>query len=170
MSHESNIISPSTTWIEAINARRSKLTPAQQAIIQQHASAEECVAYIRGLQAKPKRTDKLLRALLPIIEPLKRFENVIDVVVQTSAGIGSPIWAPLRLAVTVRQMIPPHCIGWSLTIVRSYMIIRILWTSYSGSSSKLRLRLTVTRVMKDFSRLINMFKNPFADCTSTCLI
>jgi hypothetical protein len=45
---------------------------------------------------------QVLGALKPVLEPLKRFERVIDVVAQTNGGIASPIWGPLKLAVTVK--------------------------------------------------------------------
>lgn len=41
---------------------------------------------------------KVLEVIRPVIEPLKRFENVIDVVVQTNGAMGSPIWGPVKLA------------------------------------------------------------------------
>lgn len=44
---------------------------------------------------------QVLEVMKPVLEPLKRFESVIDVVVQTNGGIGSPIWGPLRLAIMV---------------------------------------------------------------------
>jgi hypothetical protein len=44
---------------------------------------------------------RVLSAMRPILEPLKRFENVIDALVQTNSAISSPIWGPLRFAITV---------------------------------------------------------------------
>jgi hypothetical protein len=38
-----------------------------------------------------------------MLEPLQRFENVLDVVVQTNGAMGSPIWGPLKFAIQVRM-------------------------------------------------------------------
>ena len=52
---------------------------------------------------------KILEVMKPILQPLKRFESVIDVIVQTNGGMGSPIWGPLKLAITVRLLYNPNC-------------------------------------------------------------
>jgi hypothetical protein len=44
---------------------------------------------------------RVLEAMKPVLEPLKRFESVIDVVVQANGAMGSPIWGPLRFAIMV---------------------------------------------------------------------
>lgn len=44
---------------------------------------------------------KVLEALRPLIEPLKRFEGAVDVLVQTNGTCCSPIWGPIRIVVTL---------------------------------------------------------------------
>jgi hypothetical protein len=36
-----------------------------------------------------------------VIGHLKRLEGTLDVIVEVNAGIASPIWGPLRMAITV---------------------------------------------------------------------
>ena len=43
---------------------------------------------------------RVLEIMRPILEPLKRFERVLDVVTQVH-GIGSAIWGPVKLAMIV---------------------------------------------------------------------
>ena len=42
-----------------------------------------------------------MELLKPLIDPLKRFEGAIDIVMQTHGGIARPIWGPLRMAITM---------------------------------------------------------------------
>lgn len=42
-----------------------------------------------------------MELMRPLIDPLKRFEGAIDVLIQTHGGVASPIWGPLRMAVTL---------------------------------------------------------------------
>lgn len=56
---------------------------------------------LESKSSRKKGFTRLLQVFKPFIDPLKRFEGAIDVVIQTNAGIGSPIWGPLRLAITV---------------------------------------------------------------------
>ena len=56
---------------------------------------------IKRAQGRKKGFDRLMLTLRPLIEPLKRFESAIDVMVQTNSGIASPIWGPLRIVITL---------------------------------------------------------------------
>lgn len=42
-----------------------------------------------------------MELMRPLIDPLKRFEGAIDVLVQTHGGVASPIWGPIRMAITL---------------------------------------------------------------------
>ncbi|MCJ1405626.1 hypothetical protein MMC11_008854, partial [Xylographa trunciseda] len=44
---------------------------------------------------------RVLEALRPILEPLKRFEGAIDVLVQTNGVFCSPVWGPIRMVITM---------------------------------------------------------------------
>ncbi|KAF7122048.1 hypothetical protein CNMCM5793_000003 [Aspergillus hiratsukae] len=44
---------------------------------------------------------RIAKFLEPVIDPLKRLEGTLDVIVQVNAGIASPIWGPLRMAITI---------------------------------------------------------------------
>ncbi|KAI9794412.1 MAG: hypothetical protein M1816_005482 [Peltula sp. TS41687] len=91
----------SETWNEAVNKYKKRLTTKQCAEFERPASAAECLNLLQNVQFHPRKLTKTLNILQPVVEPLKRFEGVVDVLVQTSSGIASPIWGPLRLAITV---------------------------------------------------------------------
>jgi hypothetical protein len=50
---------------------------------------------------KNRRTTRLLEQLQRNTLWLQNFSGVVDVVVQTQAGIGCPLWAPLKLVLLV---------------------------------------------------------------------
>lgn len=52
-------------------------------------------------QGQKKGFSRLLELLRPWIDPLKRCEAAIDVIMQTHGGLASPIWGPLRRAITM---------------------------------------------------------------------
>ncbi len=56
---------------------------------------------ISHAQSRKKGFDRLMLTLRPLIEPLKKFEGAIDVMVQTNSGIASPVWGPLRIVITL---------------------------------------------------------------------
>lgn len=94
--------SPSKTvaWKYAIDRYLSRLSDAQRKTFSTHATPEECLDLIRQAQGR-KKYDRFIVALRPLIEPLKRFEGSIDVLVQAQSGMASPIWGPIRMVVTV---------------------------------------------------------------------
>ncbi len=57
------------------------------------------------IQAQGRKSGftRLLRLIRPLIDPLQRFEGAIDVLMQTHGAVASPIWGPLRMAITVRE-------------------------------------------------------------------
>jgi len=90
-------------WQIAIHTHLASLSDAQRANFQAIASPEDCLQLITNSR-RVRGSSKLLNLLRPVIEPLKRFEHVVDVLVQTNAGIGSPIWGPLKLAIMVFRL------------------------------------------------------------------
>jgi len=89
-------------WEAAIQTHLASLTPAQRKEFQSPASAEACLCAIENSK-RNRRLTRILERMRPVIQPLNRFEGVIDVLVQTNGGIGSPIWGPLKFAATVRR-------------------------------------------------------------------
>ena len=72
----------------------ASLPPLQQQSLKATTNAGACLDIIRG---RRKGYDRLLLALQGLIDPIKRFEHVINIIVQVNSGIASPIWGPLRL-------------------------------------------------------------------------
>ena len=90
-------------WQIAVETYLASLTALQKAAFVSPASADDCMKLI----AKSHRVrgfSRVLNVMRPIIDPLRRFEAVIDVLVQTNGGLCSPIWGPLRFAITVWPM------------------------------------------------------------------
>lgn len=77
------------------------LDPLKQQKFQAPTTVDECLEAIVLNGQKRRSFTRILEFLRPLIDPLKRFESAIDVVVQVNAGIVSPIWGPLRVALTV---------------------------------------------------------------------
>lgn len=91
-------------WQIAVETHLASLSASQKAAFVAPANAEDCMKLI----AKSHRVrgfSRILSVMRPIIDPLRRFEAVIDVLVQTNGGLCSPIWGPLRFAITVWPMI-----------------------------------------------------------------
>jgi hypothetical protein len=56
--------------------------------------------------AHDKKRPKVLKQFEKSSAWLRNFSDVVDVVVQTQAGIGCPVWAPIKLVLMVRLT---HC-------------------------------------------------------------
>ena len=89
----------SEAWQSAVQRYMSSLTPAQKGAFKVPADAGMCLDMIFQAQGRKKAFTQLLELIRPLIDPLKRFEGAIDVIVQTNGGIASPIWGPLRMAI-----------------------------------------------------------------------
>jgi len=90
----------SPAWQNAIQTHLASLTQVEKEAFKAPASPEDCMSIIAKSQRRLGFT-RVLEAMRPVLEPLRRFESVIDVVIQTNGGIGSPIWGPLKFAITV---------------------------------------------------------------------
>jgi hypothetical protein len=84
----------------AVRTHIASLSPAQRKGFEAPATPEDCINAIEKCKRRP-RVIRVLETFRPVLQPLKRFESVIDVLVQTNGGIGSPIWGPLKFAVMV---------------------------------------------------------------------
>ena len=76
----------------------TSIPPLQQQTLVAASNAGECLDIIRHARGRRKGYDRLLLALQGLIDPIKKFEDVVDVIVQVNASIASPIWGPLKLA------------------------------------------------------------------------
>ncbi|KAK2766023.1 hypothetical protein FQN54_007538 [Arachnomyces sp. PD_36] len=95
------VAGPSGAWERAVKDYIGSLPPAQQQAAKAPATVDECIQILITQSSRKKAFTRVLDAFRPIIDPLKRFEGAIDVLVQTSSGIASPIWGPVRMAITV---------------------------------------------------------------------
>ncbi|MCJ1251597.1 hypothetical protein MMC30_008832 [Trapelia coarctata] len=84
-------------WIVVLQQHLASLPPLQQQSLKATTNAGACLDIIRLARGRQKGYDRLLLALQGLIDPIKRFEGVIDVIVQVNSDIASPIWGPLRL-------------------------------------------------------------------------
>ena len=91
----------SEAWQSAIQRYMTSLTAAQKASFKVPENAETCLDMISQAQGRKKGFTRLMELLKPLIDPLKRFEAAIDVIMQTHGAIASPIWGPLRMAITM---------------------------------------------------------------------
>ena len=84
-------------WTVVLQRHLASLPPLQQQSLKATTNAGACLDIIRLARGRRKGYDRLLLALEGLINPIKRFEVVIDIIVQVNSGIASPIWGPLRL-------------------------------------------------------------------------
>ncbi|KAL9131318.1 MAG: hypothetical protein Q9175_006790 [Cornicularia normoerica] len=93
--------SSSDAWQLAVQQYLSSLPDAQKAAFKVPANAGMCLDMIIQAQGRKKGFTRLMELVKPLIDPLKRFEAAIDVIIQTHGAIASPIWGPLRMAITM---------------------------------------------------------------------
>lgn len=91
--------SPPDAWQYAIRKYIDTLSESQKATFIAPTSAESCLGVIYGSERR-RGVTRVLEIMRPILEPLKRFERVLDAVTQVH-GIGSAIWGPVKLAMIV---------------------------------------------------------------------
>lgn len=89
------------TWEEAVINHVNTLEPGKRREFQAPATVEACLQVLAINRTRKRTFTRISEFLQPAIEPLKRFEGALDVIVQVNAGIASPIWGPLRAALTV---------------------------------------------------------------------
>ncbi|KAH0558415.1 hypothetical protein GP486_004928 [Trichoglossum hirsutum] len=84
-------------WKRAIQSHLSRLDAQQRAGFEASVSAKDFADTFIAPSFGPK-SHKATRVLTGLVQPLNRFGGVIDVLTQTNSGIGSPVWAPLKMA------------------------------------------------------------------------
>jgi hypothetical protein len=89
------------SWEEAVTKYVRSLDPDKQREFQAPATVEACLQVLSTNGTRKRSFTRIAEFLGPVIDPLKRLEGTIDVIVQVNAGIASPIWGPLRMAITV---------------------------------------------------------------------
>ena len=90
-----------TAWQIGVDQYFSRLPPNLKQAVKAPASADDCLQLLYVAQAKNRKFDRIVAILQPLIEPLKRFESSVDVLVQTYSSIASPIWGPVKLLLTI---------------------------------------------------------------------
>ncbi|GIJ86865.1 hypothetical protein Asppvi_005763 [Aspergillus pseudoviridinutans] len=91
----------SDTWEVAVAKYVKSLHPDKQREFQAPATVEACLRDLSTNGARKRGFTRIAEFLGPVIDPLKRLEGTLDVIVQVNAGIASPIWGPLRMAITI---------------------------------------------------------------------
>lgn len=101
-------------WEYGVQKHLASLPVAARQAFMAPASVDECMEKIRLVRYRQRNGYfQLMETLRPIIEPLKRFEGVIDVLSQTNSGMLSPIWGPIKAVVTV---------NWYISILHSQFL------------------------------------------------
>ena len=91
-------------WQLAVERHLAALPESQKAGFTAPANPDACLNLIIQAQGRKKGFTRLMELMRPLIDPLKRFEGAIDVLIQTHGALLSPVWGPLRLAITVRLL------------------------------------------------------------------
>ncbi|KAI1383889.1 uncharacterized protein F4822DRAFT_438681 [Hypoxylon trugodes] len=91
----------SEAWQDAVRSFLSSLGPFERAAFLAPANPDDCMNVLLATQRRKSKLARILGLMKPAIDPLKRFESAIDVIVQVNAGIASPIWGPLKIVVTL---------------------------------------------------------------------
>jgi hypothetical protein len=90
-----------TAWQIGVDRFLSTLPPDIRLAFKAPVSADDCLQLLQAAQIRNRKFDRLISILQPLIEPLKRFESSVDVLVQTYSSIASPIWGPIKILVSI---------------------------------------------------------------------
>lgn len=88
-------------WHLAVEKHIKALPPEYRTAFRSPANAEDCLLLIQDASMRNRGFDKLAILLKPLIDPLKRFEESVDVLIQTYSSVASPVWGPLRAVITI---------------------------------------------------------------------
>ena len=91
----------SNAWQLGVQQYLNGLPESQKATFSAPADAETCANMIIKAEGRKRGFTRLMELIKSLLDPLKRFEGVIDVLIQTHGAVASPIWGPLRMAITV---------------------------------------------------------------------
>ena len=90
-----------SAWQIGVDRYLASLPPDVKQAFKAPASADDCLQLLYAARSRNRKFDRIVTILQPLIEPLKRFEASVDVLVQTYSSIASPIWGPLKILVTI---------------------------------------------------------------------
>lgn len=74
-----------------------RLDPNQQAIFKTNVDASEIVRVLQAIGESSGSISRLVVFSEKVVQPFWQFNNALDVIVQVNAGIGSPLWAPIKI-------------------------------------------------------------------------
>ena len=87
-------------WQLGVDRYIASLPPELKLAFQAPADSDDCLRMLQQCQSR-RNFDKLVTIFQPLILPLKRLEESIDVLVQTYSTVASPIWGPIRIIITI---------------------------------------------------------------------
>ena len=88
-------------WSLGVQRFIATLPPEHRATFKAPANSDECMQLIEKAQLRNRKFDRLARILQPLVDPLRRFEASIDILVQTNSTFASPVWGPLKAVLTI---------------------------------------------------------------------
>lgn len=78
-----------------------RLDPNQQDVFKSTVDASEIVRVLQGVRESHGSISRLVAFSEKVVQPFWQFNNALDVIVQVNAGIGSPLWAPIKIILQV---------------------------------------------------------------------
>ena len=94
-------VASDSNWHFAVTSHLNSLSVDQARDFKAPANLQECLDILARTSTRTSRFSNLLQLFRPALEPLQRFEGALDVIVQVNSGIASPIWGPLKAAISV---------------------------------------------------------------------
>jgi hypothetical protein len=143
-------------WKRAVSEYTSKLSPAQRQAIMAPATVDECLQILITNSSRKRTFTRILESFRSIIDTLKRFEGSIDVLTQISTGIASPIWGPLRAAMTVTLMFYQACCHTYQTCLITANFMHQMASEHFSSIE--RLMFVVDKLLAAFSDIRTLRK------------
>jgi hypothetical protein len=89
------------SWSLGVERFIATLPPEHRATFKAPANSDECMQLIEKAQLRNRKFDRLARIIQPLVDPLRRFEGSIDILIQTNSTFASPVWGPLKAVLTI---------------------------------------------------------------------
>jgi hypothetical protein len=89
------------SWSLGVERFLATLPPEHRETFKAPANSDECMQLIAKAQLRNRKFDRLARILQPLVDPLRRFEGSIDMLIQTNSTFASPVWGPLKAVLTI---------------------------------------------------------------------
>ena len=89
------------SWSLSVERFMATLPPEHRESFKAPANSDECIQLIEKAQLRNRKFDRLARILQPLVEPLRRFEGSIDILIQSSSTFASPVWGPLKAVLVI---------------------------------------------------------------------